>query len=209
VKKYLAGKKPGTKAWHHQHNRVGIQESCPQNNFRRVIASLIPKSNFCNHVINYFPEPECKLPLQVLLALLNSKLSDWYFRLGSTNAHVSHYQLYNLPALALQSCKPDASSTGGFVKELASKSWDEAFVFLEPQLAKPPFSGTVLACMVRLVDEITKIESARGYIARTERSALAPETQPYQDLIDRILYRMAGLTDAEAQGLEKRLENML
>jgi hypothetical protein len=38
---------------------------------------------------------------------------------------------------------------------------------------------------------------------------LAPKTQPYQDLIDRILYRMAGLTDAEAQGLEKRLEGML
>ena len=42
-------------------------------------------------------------------------------------------------------------------------------------------------------------------IARTERSALAVEAQPYQDLLDRILYRMAGLTDAEAQGLEKRL----
>jgi hypothetical protein len=43
VKKYLSGKKPGTKAWHHQHRRVGIQESCPQNNFRRIIAALIPK----------------------------------------------------------------------------------------------------------------------------------------------------------------------
>jgi len=46
-------------------------------------------------------------------------------------------------------------------------------------------------------------------IARTKCSALAPEGQPYQDLIDRILYRIAGLTDAEAQGLEKRLEAML
>lgn len=208
-KKYLAGKKPGTKAWHHQHNRVGIQESCPQNNFRRLIASLIPKGNFCNHVINYFPEPECKLPLQVLLALLNSKLSDWYFRLASTNAHVSHYQLYNLPAPALQSFKPDPSSTGEFAKALDRKKWDEAFGFLEPQLAKPPFSGTVLVCLVRLVDEITRIESARGDIARTERSALAPEAQPYQDLIDRILYCMAGLTVAEAAGLERRLAGML
>jgi hypothetical protein len=32
----------------------------------------------------------------------------------------------------------------------------------------------------------------------------APEAQPYQDLIDRMLCRMAGLTEAEAQGLEKR-----
>jgi hypothetical protein len=46
-------------------------------------------------------------------------------------------------------------------------------------------------------------------IARTERSALAPEAQPYQDLIDRILYSMAGLTDDDVKCLEKRLEGML
>jgi hypothetical protein len=63
--------------------------------------------------------------------------------------------------------------------------------------------------IVHLVDEISNLEAARGDIARTERSALAPEAQPYQDLLDRIFYRMAGLTDAEAKGLEKRLEAML
>lgn len=46
-------------------------------------------------------------------------------------------------------------------------------------------------------------------IARTERSALAPEAQPLQDLLDRMIYRMAGLTDAEANALEDRLEMML
>ena len=56
---------------------------------------------------------------------------------------------------------------------------------------------------------IRAIETDRGEIARSERSALAPEAQPIQDLIDRILYRMAGLTEDEAQGLEDRLERML
>ncbi len=41
------------------------------------------------------------------------------------------------------------------------------------------------------------------------RAALAPEAQPLQDLIDRILFGMAGLTEAEAAGLESRLANML
>ena len=100
--KYLAGKKADAKAWHHKYRRVGLQESCPQNNFRRLIASLIPAGEFCNHKINYFPEPEAKLPLEFVLGLLNSKLADWYFRLGSTNAAVSHYQLYNLPVPAFQ-----------------------------------------------------------------------------------------------------------
>jgi hypothetical protein len=61
----------------------------------------------------------------------------------------------------------------------------------------------------RLVEEMIRIESAGGEIARTERSALAPDSRPYQDLIDGILYRMAGLTDAEAEGLEDRLSKML
>ena len=39
---------------------------------------------------------ECSIALDLLLALLNSKISDWYFRLISTNAAVSHYQLYAL-----------------------------------------------------------------------------------------------------------------
>lgn len=112
--RYLQGKRPDAKAWHHRDRRVGLQESCPQNNFRRIIACLIPKGEFCNHKINYFPESECKLPLSALLALLNSKLADWFFRLGSTNASVSHYQLYNLPAPALQSCKPDVSCARPF-----------------------------------------------------------------------------------------------
>jgi hypothetical protein len=46
-------------------------------------------------------------------------------------------------------------------------------------------------------------------IVWTKRSALAPEAQPYHDRIDRILYRLAGLTDAAAKGLEKRLVGML
>jgi hypothetical protein len=33
-----------------------------------------------------------------------------------------------------------------------------------------------------------------GDIARTARSALDPKAQLYQDLIDRVLYRMAGLS---------------
>lgn len=66
-----------------------------------------------------------------------------------------------------------------------------------------------MTCMVRLVERITEIEEKRGDIARTERSALDPRAQPYQDLLDKIIYRMAGLTDEDAGGLEERLAKML
>jgi hypothetical protein len=40
-------------------------------------------------------------------------------------------------------------------------------------------------------------------------SAVGPQAQPYKNLVDRILYPMAGLTDAEARALEERLDKML
>src|SRR3989338_955257 len=94
--KYLKGKPDSVKALHHQQRRVGWQESSPQNNFRRIIAASIPKGEFCNHKINYIPENDSQLTLDFVLAVLNSKMSDWFFRLGSTNAAVSHYQIHNL-----------------------------------------------------------------------------------------------------------------
>jgi hypothetical protein len=63
--------------------------------------------------------------------------------------------------------------------------------------------------LVDLVRRIIAIEQARGEIARTERSALSPAAQPLQDLIDRILYTMAGLNDEDAHHLEESLSRML
>jgi hypothetical protein len=170
---------------------------------------LIPKGEFCNHKINYFPEPETALPLPTLLAVLNSKLTDWYFRLGSTSASVSHYQVYNLPAPVFETPKEGSEVPAPARKALDKHHWDEAFRSLEPAVAEPPFLRGVIATLTFLVDEIVRIERARGDIARTERSALAPESQPYQDMIDRLLYRMAGLGDDEVRGLEARLATML
>jgi hypothetical protein len=177
-----------------------------------LIACYVPSGEFCCESISYFPEKESAYPLGVLLALLNSKLLEWYFRIGSTNAMVNEYQINNLPApeiaIAL-SAKREISELDGFAKMIERKKWDESFMTLESHLTSAPFPSCVMTCLIRLVDEIAKIEKARGEIARSDRSALAPEAQPYQDLIDRIIYRMAGLTDAEARGLELRLAEML
>ena len=63
--------------------------------------------------------------------------------------------------------------------------------------------------MIHAVNEIVRIEYARGPISRSDRSALDPKAQPYQDFIDQLLYRLAGLTPAESQALETRLATML
>jgi hypothetical protein len=210
VAKFLDGKGLDTKAFHHRYRRIGWQESCPQNNFRRVITAMIPGGEFCNHKINYLPEHTAKVPLEFALGLLNGKLSDWYFRLGSTNAAVSHYQVYNLPCPVFgEETAADRKMRDEAIRARRAGDLEKCFGVVKGGLGRPPFSIAVRDLIVELVTRITQIEATRGEIARTERSRLDPAAQPYQDLIDRLLYAMAGLTDCEAKGLEERLERML
>jgi len=211
VDKFLAGKGEDTKAYHHRQARVALQESSPQNNFRRIIAALAPRGRFFNHTVNYCPEARSVLTLQFIVAILNSKLADWYFRLGSTNAHVSHYQLYNLPCPRFADSLSSDAMKARKVAITAIRASDTARAFraTRPMLLSPPFSPAVQEILVNAVDRIIDIEHARAGVARTDRSALAPEAQPFQDFIDRVLYAMAGLSEDEAAGLEDRLSRML
>jgi hypothetical protein len=211
VERFLDGKGPETKAYHHRYRRIGLQESCPQNNFRRIIAALIPQGEFCNHTVNYCPESTCAVPLEFAIALLNSKLHDWYFRLGSTNAHVSHYQIGNLPCprFAQHHTQEDARLRDRVMTTIRAGAPDGLLESLRPALANAPFGLVVRDVVVELVRLIVAIEQHRGEITRSERSALREEAQPYQYLIDRLLYAMAGLSDEEARGLEERLARML
>ena len=63
--------------------------------------------------------------------------------------------------------------------------------------------------IIEATNRIIDVETRRGEIPRAARSKLAPEGQMYQDLIDTLFYRMASLTEAEAEDLEKRLSQML
>ena len=85
----------------------------------------------------------------------------------------------------------------------------DAFETLCPCFREPPFGLAVRTVIVEAVKIISRIECERGEIARVERSALDPAAQPYQDLIDRLFYAMAGLTPEESAGLEERLRTML
>jgi hypothetical protein len=199
------------KAYHHQYARVAVQESSPQNNFRRIIASLIPANEFCNHTINYAPEHKSSLPLSFVAALLNSDLSDWYFRLGSTNAHVSHYQLYNLPCPVFADEQEGRSQS--LIEEanglIAEERIDDLKNLLSGLSHDPPFEFAIVHIIAAIVRRIVVNERARGDISRSARSALAPEAQVWQDIINTAFYEMAGLDDQEQRDLRASLSTML
>ena len=211
VARFLRGKSDGAKAHYYKEARIGVQGNAPQNNFRRLIAAPIGPDTFCFYTINFAPESRLKFPLAFYLGLLNSKLADWYFRLGSTSAHANQYQLHNLPcpAFAEKATAEDRRMLDRARAAVAQGDFEAAFAVLGPGLAQPPFSPAVRDVIVDLVNRIIAIEAARGEIARAARSALAPAAQPLQDLIDRLLYAMAGLAEGEICGLEHRLGRML
>ena len=65
--------------------------------------------------------------------MLNSKLADWYFRLGSTSAHANQYQLHNLPcpAFAEKSTAGDGKMIGdGQVGPVTRRLYEELFASL-------------------------------------------------------------------------------
>ncbi len=209
--KFLADASQDSKAFHFRYERVAVQESSPQNNFRRVIASLVPSGEFCNHKINYVPNHKAKLPLKFIAALLNSDLADWYFRLGSTNAAVSHYQLYNLPCPNFDRSASERSEpiiTEG--QQIIHKGdINRLEHYMGGLIDQAPFDAAIPAIIEAIVDRIIESERVRGEILRSARSKLCPESQNWQDLIDRTLARMAGISEEEHAQLRERLDVML
>lgn len=210
VDEFFDGKSPTAKAFHSREERIGFQRSSPQNNFRRIVAAPLAAGSYCFDTISYVPKSTTKIPLNVILALLNSKLLDWYFRLGSTNSKVNEYQFNNLP------CPVFGANNGQHVPvvkkvraELQMGRVHAAEQLLVPFLETPPFAECIISSISAAVERICAIEHERGEIARTARSALDPAAQPYQDFIDRLFYTLAGLTPDESAALEHRLATML
>jgi len=208
---FLARANKNSKALHHKYPRIGFQRKSPQNNFRRLIASPIQRGTFLVESISYIPEHLSSIPLEVILAIFNSKLADWYFRLGSTNAMVGEYQVKNLPCpmFTEQGTSADERMREAALSAIRIGNLNNVFEVLKPGVEEPPFSAAVRDTIVALVHQIIRLEQARGEISRAERSALCHKAQPYQNLIDRLFYTMAGLTDEEVKGLEERLVKML
>jgi hypothetical protein len=144
-----------------------------------VIASVVPAGEFCNHKVNYLPEHKSRLPLRFVLGLLNSKLVDWYFRLGSTNVAVSHYQIYNLPCplFAESSGRKDGKIEEATVSAVNEGKLELAFDLFQRLTKDAPFSPAIRGVIIEAVNCIVRIETDRGEIARVDRAQLAPAAE--------------------------------
>lgn len=63
--------------------------------------------------------------------------------------------------------------------------------------------------IIASVEMTISAETARGEVDKRERASPSVTAQRYQDFTDRLLFAMAGLSEAEARGLEGRLAVMM
>lgn len=211
VNAFLEGRGDETKAFHYRLERVGLQESSAQNNFRRIISCRIPKDSFCNHKINYTTEKHAEVSLELVLFVLNSTFADWYFRLGSTNAAVSHYQILNIPCprFDLQGTKTDPKKLDRLDRQLNNADFGVIEKEVLEGAAQHGCTPTLQDSIARLIRFIETEEGRRGRIARAARSALSENAERCQVVLDKLLLALLGLDADRYEYLKSRLAHML
>jgi hypothetical protein len=93
--RYLATQQPDSKAYHHRTARLVYQRTAAIDNYRRLIAAVIPAGKFCLGTASYLENP--KYDLYMLLTLFNADVLEWRFSVTSSNNYVNGYEVEALP----------------------------------------------------------------------------------------------------------------
>ena len=101
----------GIRRHHVKTPRLVFQKGAAVDNWRRLIATVIPAGEYCFDTIGYIPFNETANPYSVL-ALLNSKLWDFRFSATSTTNHINAYELEAILV-------PQSAVSGGSGEKLA------------------------------------------------------------------------------------------
>ena len=89
---WLAERSQSERGQHTRESRIAFQKGAAIDNWRRLIAALVPENEYCFDTLGYLPFDECTRPY-VTLALLNSRLWNFRFSAASTTNHVNAYEL--------------------------------------------------------------------------------------------------------------------
>ena len=206
VDRFLKCKSPRSKAHHYRMRRVAYQGNAAQNNFRRIIAAPVSSGEFCAYTVNYCTESSSNLSLDFLIALLNSNILEWWFRLGSSNAHANEYQMNDLPI----PCSTSHPSVIDWRSSFQHSEWNALGYTLRRACTAPGYlPNSVAEAIEAMSKRIQDIEARRKLAGRADRSSLDTESQPIQEVINEVLYRYYGLSEDDAQYIEERLGNML
>jgi hypothetical protein len=179
--KYLSEHTHSEKAFHHKESRVVYQRYAAIDNYRRLIATVLPKGYFCSHTVGYLANIK-KYEPAFFLALLNSTLLDWRFNLTSTNNNVNGYEVEALPIPRIDFTTPPDERARLLEKGkrlhdrcLAKRDNNCMLGFVEHHLEQSPEQADVvhdlLAFLAEQMIEMNKKKQAevKGFLTWLER----------------------------------------
>lgn len=91
---------------HHEHERVVFQEVSNAGIGRRVNGTLMKKV-LCGHTTNYLMPKSFKVSSKLLLALINSRLVNHYFKFYNQTNHVPIGEIKQVPVPDLSAVKSE------------------------------------------------------------------------------------------------------
>ena len=175
VKRFLDAHGKDTKAYDHKYIRIGYQRGAAIDNWRRIIATVVEKDNFCSDTINYIVKPK-EYSLFAILALLNSSLWEWRFRLTSTNNHVNSYEIDSMPMPLISFTTPEKERKEFFkeaVKLYERSKYEDVIKWAEYELAlkRTDTSHDFLAYLAEQMIELNKAKGneTKGFVKWLER----------------------------------------
>jgi len=88
----------GPKSRHYLHPRIVMQGITGVDEKQRIKSTIIGSEIFCGHSVNYISLEKINIEAaKYYLAILNSEVSNWFFKKFSTNSNVNSYEIHNLP----------------------------------------------------------------------------------------------------------------
>lgn len=140
VEPFLKEHGSDTKAHDYNNIRIGYQRGSAIDNWRRIISTVIEPGNFCTDTINYILNPT-GFDLLFILAILNSHLLEWRFKLTSTNNHVNAYEIDSLPIprIAFVTPEKEREKLVAHAKKLYQEDFEafpDVLMFVEERLTK-------------------------------------------------------------------------
>jgi methylase of polypeptide subunit release factors len=205
AEEFRRGGRADSKVHHADQRRIGFQRSSPQNNFRRIIAAPIEAGNHCFDTISYVRGDSSEIDLDALLALLNSRLLDYWFRLTSSNSKVNEYQFNALPWIVLNHDEDEPEVEAMIARE----EWEALTLEIERRSRAGTAPGWAERVLSHLARELVAAEAKRALRSRSERSSLGEEGARLQERTDRVVYALFALSSEHQDHIDARLHDML
>ncbi|MCC8189401.1 MAG: N-6 DNA methylase [Planctomycetes bacterium] len=117
----------------------------------RLVAALLPPGVYAGNSLNvYLPHPG--VPAEYLAGLLNSRLLDWLFRVGSGNNNVNLVEMRGLPIPAARPSDPEAEAVAIAYRQCVAVADDPPAL----ATARRQLDAAVESCY-RLPEEFTEL----------------------------------------------------